>query len=63
VKDKKGIMVAITAAVSAYLEEEARDRQAAALPRRRPTPPMSMWRFSGRDEIMRMRTLWQRRIV
>lgn len=61
-KDKKGIMAAITAAVSAYLEEEQRARPAVALPRR-PTPATSMWRFSGRDEIMRMRTLWQRRIV
>ena len=61
-KDKIGVMAAITAAVNAYLEEEARSRQAAALPRRH-AATISMWRVSGRDEIMRMRTLWQRRIV
>jgi len=55
-------MAAITAAVNAYLEEEARSRQAVALPRRH-AATISMWRVSGRDEIMRMRTLWQRRIV
>ncbi|MBM3132797.1 MAG: hypothetical protein FJZ95_07185 [Chloroflexi bacterium] len=52
---------AITAAVSAYLEEEA---QAAAAMRREPSAgTANLWQASGRMEIMQMSALWQRRIV
>jgi len=57
--DRKKIS-AITAAVNAYLEEESLSAMA---PPRIPVPTVSLWRASGRQEIMQMRSLWQRRIV
>ncbi len=56
--DKKTISV-ITAAVNAYLEEEAGTIQSA----RTPACTISLWKASGRQEIMQMSNLWQRRIV
>jgi len=56
--DKKKIS-AITAAVNAYMEEEAGTATVA----RMPAPAISLWRASGRQEIMQMSNLWQRRIV
>ena len=56
--EKKKIS-AITAAVNAYLEEEASTIIAA----RPPAPAVSLWKASGRQEIMQMSNLWQRRIV
>lgn len=53
-------IAAITAAVNAYLEEEA---QSAAPGRREPMGAISLWQASGRMEIMQMRALWQCRIV
>lgn len=55
--EKKKIS-AITAAVNAYIEEEA-----ASAISRPPAPKVSLWRASGRQEIMQMSNLWQRRIV
>ena len=60
-KSKKG-MVAAIAAVAAYMEEEEK-AQRRAMPQQRPVVVSSLWHISGREEIMRMRTLWQRRIV
>ena len=51
---------AIMAAVNTYLEEES-DLLAVASPKPVSTP--SFWHTSGRQEIMQMRALWQRRIV
>ena len=62
-KDKGKITAAIMAAVNAYIEEEARACEAAYVPRRAPAPVISLWHVSGREEMMRMRQLWQRRIV
>jgi len=56
--EKKKIS-AIIAAVNTYMDEEA----AAAKTSRLPKQEISLWRASGRQEIMQMRTLWQRRIV
>jgi hypothetical protein len=49
---------AITAAVSAYMEEETQIASAKKM-----IPVASLWKASGRMEIMQNRTLWQRRIV
>jgi len=60
-KDRGKITAAIMAAVNAYMEEEMA-RQMMAVPQRRPAPVISLWHVSGREEMMRMRQLWQRRI-
>ena len=59
--EKKGAIAAITAAVAAYMEEEK--ALSPPLLQRRPVTVSSLWHASGREEIMRMRMLWQRRIV
>ncbi|MFO8010051.1 MAG: hypothetical protein R6U89_04465 [Dehalococcoidia bacterium] len=56
-EDKKKLS-AITAAINAYIEEES-----APGIRKQPVPEVSLWRASGRQEIMMMSNLWQRRIV
>ena len=61
-KNKKGMIAAITAAVAFYMEEEEKARRPAIL-QRRPVAVSSSWGSSGREEIMWMRMLWQRRIV
>jgi hypothetical protein len=53
---------AIMAAVAAYIEEEERARLAVGAQRRQ-VPMVNLWHLFGREEIMRMRMLWQRRIV
>jgi len=61
-RDKKETIAAITAAVAAYIEEEEKALRP-AIPQRRVVTVSSSWSSSGREEIMRMRMLWQRRIV
>ena len=61
-EDKKRVMAAIAAAIVAYIEEEEKALRPAML-ELRPVPVLSLWHASGREEVMRMRTLWQRRIV
>ncbi len=61
-KDRQKVIAAITAGISACIEEEERAKAAAAT-RRRPAMAVSLWSVFGREEIMRMRTLWQRRIA
>jgi hypothetical protein len=51
-RDKAGVMAAITAAVTAYLEEEDRARLAAAT-QAGPVAPVSLWRVFGRRDAMR----------
>ena len=58
--DKGAVMAAITAAITAYLEEEERARLAG--PRPRPPAPVSMWRVFGRWETMRVRALSRRTV-
>ncbi len=55
--DKKKVAAAM-AAVNAYIEQEA-----FTTPTQKPTSAVSMWQASGRQEIMQMSSLWQRRIV
>ena len=61
-KDQQKVVAAIVAGVSAYLDEEARARESAAR-RTRQAPLLNLWSLAGRQEIMRMRTLWQRRMA
>jgi len=61
-ESKKGTVAAITTAVAAYMKEEERALRLAML-QRRPVILPSLWSSYGRQEIMRMRMLWQRRIV
>lgn len=61
-EDRKNAMAAIMAAITDYIEEEEKARLVAASPRKT-TLVLSLWRVSGREEVMRMRTLWQLRIV
>ena len=62
-KNKKGTIAAITAAVASYMEDEEEKDLIPAILQRRPVAVSSSWGSSGREEIMRMRMLWQRRIV
>jgi len=55
------MIAAITAAITAYIEEEGRNIR--AVTQRRQLIVSSPWHVSGREEIMQMRMLWQRRIV
>ena len=59
-KNKKGTIAAITAAVAAYMEEEEKALRPAML-QQRPLMVSGSWGSSGHEEIMRI--LWQRRIV
>jgi hypothetical protein len=61
-KDRGKIAAAIMSAVNAYMEEEQMARELVAIPQRGPLPAISLWHVSGREEMMRMRQLWQRRI-
>ena len=53
-------MAAVGAAIAAYIEEEAR---LVAISPRKPPAMANLWVRSGREEMMRMRTLLQRRVV
>jgi hypothetical protein len=59
-KDKKGTIAAITAAVAAYMEEEEKALRP-AVPQRKPVMVSSSWSSPGCEEMMRI--LWQRGIV
>lgn len=59
-RDKKKI-AAIMAAIDAYMEDETKNNMEAIRPKG--LGEVSLWRVSGRQEIMQMRALWQRRIV
>jgi len=61
-KTSKGVIAAITAAVLSYMAEEEALRPKALVPRKSVVVPKP-WANFGREEIMRMRTLWQLRIV
>lgn len=55
-------MAAITAALTEYMIEEGQAVRW-AMNERKPAVLSGVWSSSGREEIMRMRMLWQRRIV
>jgi hypothetical protein len=58
-KNKKGTVAAISAAVAAYMEEEKVLRP--AILQQRPLMVSGSWGSSGHEELMRI--LWQRGIV
>ena len=59
-RNKKGTVAAITAAVAAYMEEEEKALRPAIL-QQRPLMVSGSWGSSGHEELMRI--LWQRGIV
>ena len=61
-KDKKKISV-IVAAINAYLGEEAVGMDMPSNTKQAHGASVSFWQISGRQEMMQMRSLWQRRIV
>jgi len=54
--EKTGVVAAVMAAVSTYMVEEGGRRGISMSVR------PSRWQQWGREEIMRMRSLWQRRL-
>jgi hypothetical protein len=61
-ENKEGVVAAIMAAVTAYLEEEEGARLALA-GEPRPRAAISLWRVFGRREAMRPRGSWRRRMA
>ena len=59
-KTKRGAIAAITAAVSAYIEEENKALRPVML-QQKPLMVSGSWGSTGHDEMMRI--LWQRKIV
>ncbi len=59
-EENKGLVPAITAAVTAYMniEKEA----VAGVSLRKGQAPANIWGIMGRQELMEMRRLWQLRI-
>jgi hypothetical protein len=60
--DRQKVIAAIIAGVNAYIQGEETAEKAAA-DRGRLAAPMKLWALKGREEIMMMRMLWQRRMV
>ena len=59
-KNKRGTIATITAAVAAYIEEEGKTLGPVAI-QQRPLMVSGLWGSSGHEELMRI--LWQRGIV
>jgi len=59
---KRKVVAAIMAGIAAYVDEQ---EKAVVLvsQQRRDAAPAKLWPILGREEIMRMRTMWQRRLV
>jgi hypothetical protein len=59
------VMVAISAAIGAYLEEEALAAMAAAaaeqVPSAAPYAAINIWAIAGRQDVMFTRRMWQMR--
>ncbi len=59
------VMVAISAAIGAYLEEEAAAAMAAAaaeaVPSAAPHASINIWALAGRQDVMFTRRMWQMR--
>ena len=62
-QNENEVVAAILAAVTSYLEEEQKPHSRAAIPSRKLASVVNLWGISGREEMMRMRTLWQRRMA
>jgi hypothetical protein len=61
-KDRANIVAAIMGGIAAFMEEEQRASVESA-PEQRPAPVVNLWSLWGREETMRMRSMWQRRMV
>ena len=61
-KQRAKIVAAITGGVAAFMEEEQRGSQQSAR-EKTPAATVNLWPVWGREEIMRMRSMWQRRMV
>ena len=61
-KQQDKIIAAILAGVAAFIDEE-QISQTTAPSRQRPAIAFNHWSMSGREELMRMRAMWQRRIT
>jgi hypothetical protein len=61
-KDRQRTLAAIVGGVTAFMEEQERATQQ-MVPGRRPDLKMNLWAVFGREEIMRMRSMWQRRMA
>ena len=59
-KQKTGVVAAITTAVTAYLEQEQQAKIATVSPKL--AFEVSPWRLFGRQELMRARIQWRRRV-
>jgi hypothetical protein len=60
------VMVAISAAIGAYLEEEAMavmaaQTAAAPSPAAQPCATINLWAIAGRQDVMFQRRMWQMR--
>jgi len=60
-RDKAKTIAAVLASINAYIEEE-RSLETSQKPSR-PSIQMKIWPILGREEIMRMRSMLQRRLV
>jgi hypothetical protein len=56
------VMVAISAAIGAYLEEEAAAMAAQAAAAEAPFATVNLWAIAGRIEMMAQRRSWQMRM-
>lgn len=61
-KDRAKVVAAITASVTSCMEEPQLAHPLVIL-KRKPSPAVKPWSVSGREQIMRMRTMCQRRMV
>jgi hypothetical protein len=59
--ESRKTVAAILAAVAALMQEEESAQKVRL--RRRPVQVTSLWPLMGREEMMRMRTMWQRRLT
>ena len=61
-KDRAKIVAAIMGGVAAFMEGEERASRETAR-EKMPAPVVNLWSIWGREEMMRMRSMWQRRMV
>ena len=60
-KDRARTIAAILAAINSYIEaERALEIEGKS---KRPSVQVKIWPMLGREEMMRMRSMWQRRLV
>ena len=60
IKTDSKVIAAITAAVTAYLEQEQQAK--IAIPYYQPVFEVSQWRLFGRQELIRTRLHWHRKV-